>query len=65
MFNWDSDLTSKKLTIDDDQLTIKVKDGSGFKTSIGDQVGASLSLLHQLKLCSRLKQVGSITIRFD
>ena len=43
MFNWDSDLTSKKLTIDDDQLTIKVKDGSGFKTSIGDQVGASLS----------------------
>ena len=36
MFNWDTDLTSKKLTVEDDQLTIKVKEGSGFKTSIGD-----------------------------
>ena len=38
MFNWDNDMTSKKLQIEDDQLTIKVKDGSGFKTSLGDQV---------------------------
>ncbi len=39
MFNWDQDRSSKKLVIEDDQLTIKVKDGSGFKTSLGDQVG--------------------------
>ena len=38
MFNWDTDLTSKKLIVEDDLLTIRVKDGSGFKTSIGDQV---------------------------
>ena len=36
MFNWDSELSSKKLVIEDDFLTVKVKDGSGFKTSIGD-----------------------------
>jgi hypothetical protein len=37
MFNWDEDCCSKKLLIDeDDQLTIKVKDGSGFKTSLGN-----------------------------
>ena len=36
MFNWDLDLSSKKLVIEEDQLTVKVKDGSGFKTSIGD-----------------------------
>ena len=39
IFNWDTDTSSKKLSVEDDQLTIKVKDGSGFKTSIGDQVG--------------------------
>ncbi|CDW75184.1 spry domain containing protein [Stylonychia lemnae] len=38
MFAWDQDKSSKKLIIDDDQLTVKVKDGSGFKTSFGDQV---------------------------
>lgn len=38
MFNWDSDKSSKKLSIDEDCLSIKVKDGSGFKTSLGDQV---------------------------
>lgn len=36
MFAWDSDKSSKKLNIDDDLLTVKVKDGSGFKTSFGD-----------------------------
>ncbi len=36
MFNWDTDKSSKKLVIEDDQLTVKVKDGSGFKTSLGD-----------------------------
>lgn len=43
MFGWDSEKTSKKLTIDEDQLTIKVKDGSGFKTSFGDVVSAFCS----------------------
>ena len=38
MFSWDQDRSSKKLVIDEDQLTVKVKDGSGFKTSLGDQV---------------------------
>lgn len=38
MFNWDSEKSSKKLTVDEDELTVKVKDGSGFKTSVGDQV---------------------------
>lgn len=38
MFNWDADTSSKKLLIEDDCLTVKVKDGSGFKTSIGDMV---------------------------
>jgi len=38
MFNWDVDTSSKKLLIEDDCLTVKVKDGSGFKTSIGDMV---------------------------
>lgn len=36
MFNWDTEKSSKKLVIEDDQLTVKVKDGSGFKTSLGD-----------------------------
>ncbi len=36
IFNWDADRSSKKLTVEDESLTIKVKDGSGFKTSIGD-----------------------------
>ena len=38
MFNWDVETSSKKLLIEDDCLTVKVKDGSGFKTSIGDMV---------------------------
>ena len=38
MFNWDTDKSSKKLAIDEDCLSVKVKDGSGFKTSLGDQV---------------------------
>lgn len=38
MFNWDGEKSSKKLLIDEDELTVKVKDGSGFKTSLGDQV---------------------------
>jgi hypothetical protein len=36
MFSWDSDRSSKKLDIDDDMITVKVKDGTGFKTSLGD-----------------------------
>lgn len=36
MFNWDTEKSSKKLNIDEDMLTVKVKDGSGFKTSVGD-----------------------------
>jgi len=36
MFNWEQELSSKKLIIEDDFLTVRVKDGSGFKTSIGD-----------------------------
>ena len=43
MFNWDGDKSSKKLSIDEDCLSVKVKDGSGFKTSVGDQVTFSLS----------------------
>ena len=42
MFSWDTEKSSKKLTIDEDTLTVKVKDGSGFKTSFGDQVSAYL-----------------------
>jgi hypothetical protein len=42
MFDWNVDLSSKKLLIEDDCLTVKVKDGSGFKTSIGDMVLAYL-----------------------
>lgn len=38
MFSWDKEKSSKKLSIEDDQLTVKVKDGSGFKTSMGDTV---------------------------
>ena len=38
MFNWDTEKSSKKLSIDEDCLSVKVKDGSGFKTSMGDQV---------------------------
>ncbi len=38
MFGWDKERSSKKLNIDDDELLVKVKDGSGFKTSIGDTV---------------------------
>ena len=38
MFNWDKEKSSKKLGIEEDQLTVKVKDGSGFKTSLGDTV---------------------------
>jgi len=41
MFNWDQERSSQKLNIDDDMLTVKVKDGSGFKTSLGDQVRLS------------------------
>eukprot|EP00347_Sterkiella_histriomuscorum_P003770 403363015 len=37
MFQWDTEKSSKKLQIDEDLLTVKVKDGSGFKTSFGDQ----------------------------
>ena len=49
MFNWEPELSSKKLIIEDDFLTVRVKDGSGFKTSIGDQV-SKVTLLH-LKGC--------------
>jgi len=45
MFNWDTDKSSKKLLVDDDLLTIKVKDGSGFKTSMGDQVSKHLFVI--------------------
>ena len=45
MFNWDPELSSKKLIIEDDFLTVRVKDGLGFKTSIGDQV-SKVTLLH-------------------
>ncbi len=47
MFDWNVDLSSKKLLIEDDCLTVKVKDGSGFKTSIGDMVLVSFSLIHE------------------
>lgn len=36
MFSWDKEKSSKKLNSEEDGLSIKVKDGSGFKTSIGD-----------------------------
>ena len=48
MFNWDPEQSSKKLIIEDDFLTVRVKDGSGFKTSIGDQVSKVAPLLHLL-----------------
>ena len=38
MFQWDKERSSKKLIIDEDSMSIKVKDGSGFKTSFGDFV---------------------------
>jgi len=44
MFNWEQELSSKKLIIEDDFLTVRVKDGSGFKTSIGDQVSKVTAL---------------------
>ncbi len=45
MFNWDTDKSSKKLSVDEDCLSVKVKDGSGFKTSLGDQVTFSCHLI--------------------
>ena len=45
MFSWDADTSSKKLLIEDDCLTVKVKDGSGFKTSIGDMVPSANPLI--------------------
>ena len=63
LFNWDASKSSKKLTIDDDQLTIKVKDGSGFKTSVGDTV-----IFHSISpyFYSRLfHQVGDTISKFS
>lgn len=38
LFGWNKDATSNKLTIEDDMVTIRVTDGTGFKTSLGDTV---------------------------
>lgn len=36
VFHWDPDNSSKKLTLQEDLLTVTVKDGSGFKTTLGN-----------------------------
>ena len=36
MFAWDKEKSSKKINVEEDALTVKVKDGSGFKTTLGD-----------------------------
>ena len=59
MFNWDNEFSSKKLTVEDDQLTIKVKDGSGFKTSVGDQVRLILSVRTPLTILIYLPNINS------
>ncbi len=38
IFTWDKYQSSQKLAIEDDGLTIRVLDGSGFKNSIGNYV---------------------------
>ncbi len=54
MFNWDAEASSKKLLIEDDCLTVKVKDGSGFKTSIGDMVPLKLLTFMIFRLLDRV-----------
>ena len=41
MFNWDKEKSSSKLNLENEQLTVKVKDGTGFKTSIGSEVSGN------------------------
>ena len=41
-FCWDKNQSSEKLHFEDDGLTAWVKDGSGFKNSIGDLVGCCI-----------------------
>ena len=59
MFNWDPELSSKKLIIEDDFLTVRVKDGSGFKTSIGDQVSKVTHPLTSHRLSSKVADITS------
>ena len=36
LFSWDNEVSSNKLKIEEDMMTVKVMDGSGFKTTLGD-----------------------------
>ena len=36
LFEWDKELTSKKLQVQEDPLRVKVIDGSGFKSTLGN-----------------------------
>jgi len=37
-FEWDKKRTSNRLIIEDSGLTVRVKEGAGFKNAIGDRV---------------------------
>lgn len=37
-FEWDKKRTSNRLIIEDGGLTVRVKEGAGFKNAIGDRV---------------------------
>jgi hypothetical protein len=38
LFTWDNKRSSSKLTLDNENLTCTVKEGSGFKTTLGTEV---------------------------